>query len=281
MMDALAWIAAWLNAPANLLGRLLLAPLGVLPGWLSATLVAVVTGVLLLAVFKYTSDQRAIHRVRNDIDANLLALKLFKDSAWVALRAQGRVLAGASRLFALAVVPMLVMALPVTLVLGQLSLWYQARPLRVGEDAVITLRLGGDERSPWPAVGLDPTDAVEVAAGPVRLRSRREVCWSIKARQPGSHRLGFRVGERTIAKELAIGDGFMRVSAERPGWDVSSILMNPWEEPFRPGDPVRSIAIAYPERPSWISGTNYWVIYWFVVSMVAAFCFRGALDVKV
>ncbi len=57
--------------------------------------------------------------------------------------------------------------------------------------------------------------------------------------------------------------------------------MNPWEEPFRPGDPVRSIAIAYPERSSWTSGTGYWVIYWFVVSMVAAFCFRGALNVKI
>jgi hypothetical protein len=280
MMDVLARVAAWLNAPANLLGRLLLAPIGVLPGWLSATAVAAATGVLLLAVFKYTSDQRAIHRVRNDIDANLLALRLFKDSAWVALRAQGRVLLGAGRLFVLAVVPILVMALPVTLMLGQLSLWYQARPLRVGEDSVITLQLGGDERSPWPAVSLDPTGALEVAAGPVRVRSRHEVCWSVKAREPGNHRLAFRVGDRTLSKELAIGDGFMRVSAERPGWDASSILMNPWEEPFRPGDPVRSIAIAYPERPSWTSGTTYWVIYWFVVSMVAAFCFRGALDVK-
>ena len=55
---------------ANHLGRFLLAPVGVLPGWLSATLVAGLTGVLLLAVFKYTSNQRAIQRVRNDINGN-------------------------------------------------------------------------------------------------------------------------------------------------------------------------------------------------------------------
>jgi len=36
------------------------------------------------------------------------------------------------------------MAVPVTLLLGQLALWYQARPLRVGEDTVITLELNGD-----------------------------------------------------------------------------------------------------------------------------------------
>jgi hypothetical protein len=282
MIGALTRIAVWLNALANFAGRYLLAPLSALPGWLSATAVAAVTGVLLLAVFKYTSNQRAIERVRNDIDAHLLALKLFNDSPLVALKAQGRVLWGAGRLLLLAVVPMLVMALPVALLWGQLSLWYQARPLRVGEDSVITLRLGGGPRSSWPAVSLVPSQALDVSAGPVRLRSKREVCWSVKARERGSHLLSFRVDDRTVSKELAVGDGFMRVSAERPAWgDVSSILMNPWEEPFRPGEPVQSIAIEYPERSSWTSGTGYWLIYWIIVSMVVAFCFRRALGVKV
>lgn len=281
MIGALAWLAAWLNVAANFLGRWLLAPIGVVPGWLSATVIAVVTGVLLLAVFKYTSNQRAIHRVRNDIDANLLALKLFKDSARVALGSQGRVFRGAGRLFVLAIVPMLVMALPVTLMLGQLSLWYQFRPLRVGEESVISLKLGGDETAPWPGVELDPAGAVEVLAGPVRVRSAREVCWNVRARELGRHRLAFRVGDQSVFKDLAIGDGFMRVSAERPGWDVGSILMYPWEEPFRPGEPVRSIAVVYPDRPSWISGTNWWVFYWFAVSFVAALAFRRALDVKI
>ncbi|MHB1555905.1 MAG: hypothetical protein ACYC61_00360 [Isosphaeraceae bacterium] len=281
MMGFLASAAAWLSAGASLLGRYLLAPVAFLPGWLSATAIGAVTGVLLLAVFKHTSNQRAIHRVRNDIDAHLLALKLFRDSAAVALRAQARVIAGATRLLLLAVVPMLVMAIPVTLVLGQMSLWYEARPLRVGEESVVTLALAGDASAPWPSVNLRPTNAVDVEAGPVRVRDRREVCWNLRAREPGSHRLEFQVGGQAVAKELAIGDGFMRVSLERPGWDWSSILLYPWESPFRPGDAVRSIAVAYPERSSWIYGSGTWVISWFVVSFVVALGFRRALNVKI
>ena len=122
-----------------------------MPGWLSATIVASATGVLLLAVFKYTSAQDAIRRVPNHINANLLALKLFKDSAMVSWLAAGSVpYRPAFRLFVLAIVPMLVMAVPVTLLLGQLALWYQARPLRVGEESVITLKLNGDAGSTWP-----------------------------------------------------------------------------------------------------------------------------------
>jgi hypothetical protein len=281
MTYGLALVAAWLSALASFLGRFLLGWIGLVPGWVSATAVGAVTGVLMLAMFKYTSDQNAIKRVRKNIDANLLALKLFKDSARVALKAQGRVLDGAVSLLVLALVPMLVMALPMTLLLVQLSLWYEARPLVPGEEAVISLKLGGDSGSAWPAVSLEPTAAVEVIAGPVRMRKEREVCWNVKAKQPGGHRLLFQVGDQSVVKELAIGDGFMRVSTERPGWNWSRILLNPWEEPFRPGEPVRSIAINYPERSSYTSGSGYWVIYWFAVSMVAALCFKGVLKVNI
>jgi hypothetical protein len=278
--DVLSRIIARLNAGADALGGTVLAPLGVLPGWLSATIVAAVTGVLLLVAFKYTSNQRAIKRVRDDIDANLLALKLFKDSTSVTLRSQGRMIVGALRLMFLALVPMLAMALPVALLLGQLALWYQARPLRVGEEAVLTLALGGDAKTPWPEVRLRPSDAVLVEVGPVRVRSKREVCWTLRGRGVGLHRLAFDVDGRAVDKQFAIGDGYMRVSVLRPGWAWEEILLNPAEEPFRPDSPVRSIAVEFPARASWTSGTDSWLIYWFVASMVAALTFRRALDVK-
>jgi hypothetical protein len=276
-MGVLAQIVVWLNTLANALGSVLLLPIAALPGWLSATLVSALTGVLLLAVFKYTSPQRAIRRVRNDINANLLALKLFKDSAAVALRAQGRVLLGAGRLLVLALVPMLVMTVPACLLLGQLGLWYQARPLQVGEEAVVTLKLGEAEGD----VTLEPNEAVEVLVGPVRVRSKREVCWHIRASQPGYHRLVFRVDGTTVEKELAIGDGYMRVSRQRPGWDWWKALEHPWERPFDANALVQSVAIDYPPRDSWVSGTNTWVIFWFVVSMLAAFCVRPWMNVNV
>jgi hypothetical protein len=280
VIDFLVRVVVWLNAVANVLGTWLLAPIGVLPGWLSATLVSAATGVVLLVVFKYTSNQRAIKRVKNDIKANLLALKLFKESASVALRSQGRILVSAFRLLVLSVVPMLVMVVPVCLILGQLALWYQARPLHAGEDAVVTLKLNDIALSSRPDVRLQPTNAVETTIGPVRLLSKREICWNIKACTSGYHRLVFQVGEQTGEKELAIGDGFMRVSTLRPGWHWCDTLLNPLEKPFGPDSPIRSIEIDYPKRSSWTCGTDSWVIYWFAVSMVAALCLTRVIHVN-
>lgn len=280
MTNFLVHVVVWLNALANALGAWVLAPIAVLPGWLSATIVSAATGAALLVVFKYTSPQRAIKRVRDDIKANLLALKLFKDSASVALRAQGRLLVGAFWLLIFSIVPMLVMVVPVLLILGQLSLWYQSRPLTVGEDAVITVKLNGTVGTSLPEVRLQPTDAVQTTLGPVRVFSKREICWSIKACQSGYHHLVFRVGEQVGDKDLAVGDGFLRVSTLRPGRSWLDTLLHPAEKPFGPDSPIQSIEIDYPKRSSWTSGTDSWVIYWFVVSMVAALCLRRVLNVN-
>lgn len=80
MMDAVTQVVVWLNAAADAVGQGLLAPIAAAPEWLSTAAVAAVTGVLMLVAFKFTSNQRAIKRVRDDVSANLLTLKLFKDN---------------------------------------------------------------------------------------------------------------------------------------------------------------------------------------------------------
>jgi hypothetical protein len=279
-MDSLTYLVAWGNAAANAIGGLLLTPLGLLSGWLSVTLTGIAAGVLMLLVYKYTSNQQAIKRVRADIKANLLALKLFKDDVRVVLHAQRALFAGAFRLLALAVVPILVMAWPATMLLAQLGLWYEARPLRVGEETVVTIKLRGEPGAAWPKVKLRSAPGVEVAAGPVRVTSQREVCWRIVAREKGYHTLTFEVDGQTVEKELAVGDGLMRVSQLRPGWDWSEALLNPAEAPFAADGPVQSIEVQYAPRPWWFGVTWTWVAYWFLVSLVAAFVFHRPLGVN-
>lgn len=279
-MPRMTQVVVWLNEAANSLGGPLLAWIGLIPGWLSATIVAAVTGVLMLLVFKYTSNQGAIKRVRNEIKANLLALSLFKDNLRVSVRAQGRILLAAMRLLLLAVVPMLVMTVPMCLLLGQLSLWYQLRPLEIGEEAVISVVLNGGGDA-LPRVTLRPNSAMKTAVGPVRILSQHTVCWNVLAREAGYHQLEFDVDGQAVFKELAIGNGFRRVSARRPSWDWSEVLLYPWEDPFPPQSVVQSITIDYPTRSSWTSGSDKWIGYWFVASMIAALGFRRVLKVNI
>jgi hypothetical protein len=176
---------------------------------------------------------------------------------------------------------------PVCLILGQIALWYQARPLPIGKgnEAVVTLKLADTGDSAWPQVALQPSEAFEPTIGPIRQLSERQISWIIEGRKAGYQRLVFQVGDKTFEKELAIGSGIMRVSTLRPRWHLVDAVLNPWEKPFTPDSSVQSIEIEYPQ-PSWTnfankwtSSADIWVYYWLIVSMIAAFCFRKVFNV--
>jgi hypothetical protein len=268
-----------LSRAGNACAEYLLAPLAVLPGWLSATLVSLLTGIGMLLIFKHTSNQRALKRVRDSIKANVLSLSLFNDSMAVSLRSQGRVLWGAGRLLLLSIVPMLVMIVPVCLLLGQLALWYQARPLRIGEEAVMSVMLA-DDSAPIPEVRLEPSPAADATIGPVRVPAKRIVCWNLRAREAGYHQLTLDVAGSRVTKELAVGDRFMRVSQERPSRNWWEVLLHPREEPLARDSAIQAIEIDYPKRHAWTCGSDSWFVYWFAASMIAAFCARPLLRVQ-
>ncbi|UCH79104.1 MAG: hypothetical protein JSU81_03915, partial [Candidatus Coatesbacteria bacterium] len=54
--------------------------------------VSVVTGVVMLLLFKVTSNQRAIRRTRDLMRAHMLAMRLFRDDASVVVASQKNVL---------------------------------------------------------------------------------------------------------------------------------------------------------------------------------------------
>lgn len=279
-MSFLATVISWINMLSNFLGWFCLAPIAVLPGWLSIAIISAVTGLFFLVVFKYTSNQRAIGRVKDDMKAQMLAIKLFKDSLSVTLMAQCRLFKGALLLLVNAIVPMLVMILPMSLLLAQMAPWYQYRPLLPQEHAVLTVELNGNVDESWPMVSIEGDPAFEVTLGPVKILSKRQICWEIKALQNGYSRIMLRAGQQQIEKDLAVGDGLMRISSKRPGWEWTDILMNPAEKPFPPDSIVRSVSIRYPDRPVLASGSNRWLAYFFVASIAFAFILKPLVKVR-
>lgn len=270
------------NRLANALGAVVLSPIAWLPGWLSATLIAVATGIAMLYIFKHTSNQTAIKRTRARINANTLALSLFKDNIWVTLRCQTRLLAGAVMLMVHALIPMAVMTIPMVLVLSQLALWYQVRPLRVGEAAIVTVQLADSAtQSTLDGMQLKMSEPVEVVNGPVRVTTKKMIVWDIRATQPGKHQLSFVDGGQTFDKELVADDGFRITSIKRPPMSASDMLLHPYEPPFGADSAVQSIHVSYPKRESWTCGTDSWLIYWFLMSMLAAFAVKPLLKVNI
>ena len=145
---------------------------------------------------------------------------------------------------------------------------------------MVKLRLN-DNLDVLPQVSLESLPAARTMIGPVWVSTKKEIFWKIKPIEEGDHNLIFQVGDRQYEKQLAIGEGFMRLSPKRPGAHFGDILLYPMEKPFASDSPVCSISIDYPERDSRINGTDWWIVYFFVTSMVFAFLLKPLLKVRI
>ncbi|MBC2715096.1 MAG: hypothetical protein HF978_07285 [Desulfobacteraceae bacterium] len=280
-MELLVSLVTIINAGANALGSFFLSPIALLPGWISINIISAVLGVLLLLIFKYTSNQKTISRIRDDIKANMLAIKLFKGSISVAFKSQRKIFFASFKLLFHSIVPMLVMILPVSFILSQMGMWYQARPVQLNDDPIIVKMKLNDGLEVWPEVTLQTGQAIQNIIGPVRVLSKKEIYWKIKPIQNGYNSLIFKVGTESIKKQLATGDGFMRLSNKRPGQNIADIFLYPLEKPIPRDSIVHSIIIDYPSRDSRMYGTNWWLIYFFIASMMFALIFKPFLKVRI
>lgn len=280
-MDFLISFQILLNRMMNAAAGFLFAPVAVLPGWLSITVISAVLGVLLLLIFKYTSNQTAIGKVRDTVNANLLSAWLFRDSLSVTMTSQLKVLGHSCRLLYYSIIPLLVMVVPVSLILAQMGLWYQARPVRLSDDPVMVSLTLRENIKRFPEVRLEPSTGFQKTKGPVRIVTKKQVLWELKALETGHHELVFMVDGETYTKQFVAGDGFTKVSLLRPNRSLTALLLHPLENPFHKDSPVASIAIDYPDRISKVYGTDWWIFYFFICSMVFAFAFKPFLNVRI
>ena len=85
----------------------------------------------------------------------------------------------------------------------------------------------------------------------------------------------------TLMKELMAGDRSGPTSLKRPSRQLGEVLVNPREPPFALDSAVQSIELVYPQRDSFTTGTDRWVLYWLAISLIAAWAAKPLLKVHV
>lgn len=252
-----------------------------MPAWAANIVITAPIGFGLMLVYKYTSNQKAIGRVKDGIKADMLALKLFKDSLAITFMTQLRLFKGAFLLLLNSLLPVLVMALPVTLLLAHYAMWYDSRAFLPGEEAVVVMELNMEDGAEFPDVGLSTHYGdVDINAGPVRVQTKEQIYWRIVIDEFIEGDLVFNIGKEYFTKEIAISPSVKRVSPKRPGWNTLDILTYPAEQPFEPDSVVRSIEIIYPKRTDWPLGIDSWLVYFIVLLFLWALVAKPFLKVK-
>jgi uncharacterized membrane protein (DUF106 family) len=207
--------------------------------------ISLVTGAVMLLLFKATSNQRGMKDIKTKIGAYFLEMRLYKDDVSAVMASQRRVLRANLGYMRLAVLPALVMIVPVVLIMVQLSLRYAYQGLVPGETAMVTVKVVEGVDAVGAGLTLSTGDGVEKVSPAVRIRDLGEVDWKLKLTTPGVHeiRLSSASGEMTLP---VFGAGRLR-----PLYTVfkrASFLegfLNPGSPVVPASIPVESVEIKY------------------------------------
>src|SRR5215813_7198991 len=108
---------------------------------LAVCLVSVVIGLAMVLAFRYTSDQKAIARAKDQLKAQMLAVRLFQDQLLVVLHSYGRIISGTGRYLRLAFKPLLIAIVPLTFVVIQLDRYLGWLPFTPSQSFVVEARV--------------------------------------------------------------------------------------------------------------------------------------------
>jgi len=263
-----------------LFGILFLPFQGLAPVW-GMLAVSFITGILMLLVFKATSDQKGIKRAKNLVKGHFLATRLYKDDISVMFETIGNIIKSNLAYMQKSLRPMLVMMLPVGAVLIQLGVRYEFRPLQINETSVVSLSVD-DASVKLQDVTLELPEGVTLDMPPVRIEPLREISWRIRAKKQGRYKLIFRYEKNIIEKELQVSESLIPLAAAISSNDIGTAVMNPSEKSIPEHTFASMVSIAYPQREFQAFGfSGHWLVAFFVFSLVAAFGFKGFFGVEV
>ncbi|OLE84079.1 MAG: hypothetical protein AUG07_07080 [Acidobacteria bacterium 13_1_20CM_2_60_10] len=267
-------------ALVNHLFDILVWPFRSLHPFYSLTVFSLLTTVFTLIVFRYASDQPAMRRVKDRLQAHVLEVRLFPDQLPVVLRAYLRLLAGVLIYLRHSLKPLALLILPLLLILVQLEAHFGRIPIRVGDNFLLKARLS--EIAALDQVSLRLPQGLRSTAPALHIPDMREIDWRIQAELPGQHRAEIMVGDRAFSKQILVATPLTRPSPQRVRGSLWEQFLHPGEAPLPEDGPLERIEVQYqPRKFHFGSFAIEWLAPFLVMTLIGAFALKGIFRTEI
>ena len=241
---------------------------------------SLVVGLLMVVLFGYTSDQKAIGVAKDQLKAHLLAVRLYRDQIPVVMGSYGKILRGTGRYLKLAFKPLLYVIIPITLLIVQIDRYLGQVPLPVNAPFLLTVQLNGG--SGLNDVALDLPPEITMTAAPVHIPAVNEIVWRLVGSKEGKYEVKIVAAGQSVAKSVCVGGDLARISSVRLRGQFWTRMFSSAEPALPENSPIESIAINYPDRNIEIAGYGMnWIWLFFILSMIAGFIFKEVLGIQI
>ena len=272
-----------LNAILNVVFDLMIMPLRGLHPLLGLLLVSLVMAVLALLAFRVASNAAAITRIKTRIGAYLLEMRLFRDDLRVLLIDPWRIFALNTRYVAHAFVPFLLILPIMLLAMVHIESRYAWRALEPGESTIVTARVAPEVEVMTAVLSIETSPGIAVETAAVRIPSRREISWRLRALAPGQHWVQLTTADGATIQKAIWVDGQPGALAHARTARLAGLaaIAEPAEAPLPMGGIVRELRIPYPEAERRTLGLSTSVWIFFGLSTLFGFALKNVVGVTI
>lgn len=273
---------SFLNSILNTVFNLIVSPFRDIDPLWSLALFSLLLAILMLVIFRYTSNQAKIRETKNRIRAYIYELRLFKDELGIVLSAQKNVFIQNMKYMKYALKPLIFMIIPLGLFLIQLDSLYGHKPLDTNESTIVSLKL--DQNSEIPEnISVKSDGGLSIETPPLKIIQDKQIDWRIKANELGQHDLIFNVGNEQYKKNVFVGEqGITRVAPTASTPNFWNNLLYPAAEPLAKSGIVKEIHVDYDRNSINVYKWQLdWIVIIFVLSIIFAFGIKGLFKVEI
>ncbi|MGB9765643.1 MAG: hypothetical protein ACPLZD_09870 [Candidatus Saccharicenans sp.] len=274
----------WLvNQAVGFIVKIALWPFIRLNPWAGMTFLSFLTALLVLFIYKKTSNQAAISQVKNQLKAHLLEMRLFQNDYRTILTTQKELLLANARYLILNLKPLLIMIIPVFLLLAQMNLWFNYRPVEPGETLLLKVRFINQMEVDRLNLNLEVPPEVTIDSPVLRIIDENEADWRLKIEGQSSQPLVIVVdGERYLKDIVIDGKSRQRISPRRDRRNLWLELLYPGEKPLPANSYIKEIELNYPlQRLDFLGIKIHWLVAYFLLSLIIGFALKKPLKVEI
>ncbi len=274
------WI---INTIVGKIFEILFLPFKNMSPWIGMFVVSLLTGLLMLFIYKFTSNQEGIRKVKNKIKAHLLELRLFKDSLSISFKAQGNILRANFKYIGYAMKPLLVMIIPVMFILIQLNFRFAYASFDPNQQTILRVQLMEGVPLMDTQIDIKTGSHIVLETPPLRIMESNEINWRIRTEEIGVHEIIIMIDGQEYTKSISVGQKTLsRKSPLKTRKNFFKEFFYPIESPLPKSSPIKYIEITYPSRNMNLFGLGInWLIAYFALSIIIGFSLKGFFKVEI
>lgn len=258
---------------------LALRPLERLHPMLALVVVSLLSAAGMLLVVRALADAAKVDAAKRRMQAGVFEMRLFNDDLRALARAQLDVLRATGAYLRASLVPVVVLAVPFTLLTAQLDAFFGYQGFDANQPVLVTARLPADVAGQTArSASIVGDDRVRIETPAVWIPGTRELMWRIRPMSEGEHVLHLMVAGVPIDKTLRVSDRLGRRSPLRPSGAGFAQVRYPSEAALPADSPVTSVALDYPAREMSVLGWKApWLVFYLGWTILLALALRRPL----